>query len=92
VLLLLISTDLPRYRPIIWYIAGMNVLLGAMLLAIDLHAGLPALWTALEGPPVLAIGLVIGLLNRSSAPDRASAPVARSGEATDTLIHTSRRW
>ena len=63
VLLFLISTDVVRYRPLVWYVAAMSVVLGFMLLAIDLHAGLPAYWTAFEGPPVVVIGLLIAYLN-----------------------------
>ena len=64
VLVLLVSTDPARYRSIIWYLAAMNVLFGVILVAIDLHAGMPALWTALEGPSIAAFGIVIALLNR----------------------------
>ena len=65
VLLLIVSTDPVRYRPIVWYVAVMNVLFGLMMIAIDVHAGMPAWWTLGEGPPVIAFGIVIGLLNRS---------------------------
>ena len=65
VLVLLVSTDVVRYRPIVWFIAIMNVVFGLMIIAIDLHAGLPAYWTALEGPPIIAFGVVIALLNRA---------------------------
>ena len=64
VLLLIVSTDPVRYRPIIKYVAVMNVLFGGIVLAIDLHAGLPLLWTLAEGPPVVAFGAAIALLNR----------------------------
>lgn len=66
VLVLIVSRDPVRYRTIVWYLAVMNTLFGVMILAIDLHAGLPAMWTLLEGPPVIAFGIVIGLLNRQS--------------------------
>jgi hypothetical protein len=64
VLLLIVSTDPVRYRPIIKYFAVMNVLFGGIVLAIDLHAGLPLLWTLAEGPPVAGFGAAIALLNR----------------------------
>lgn len=67
VLVLLVSTDPVRYRAIVWYIATMNITFGMMMIAIDLHAGLPGYWTALEGPPIIAFGIVIGLLNRQVA-------------------------
>lgn len=64
VLVLIVSRDPAKYRTIVWYLAVMNTLFGAIVLFIDTHAGLPAMWTLLEGPPVIAFGIVIGLLNR----------------------------
>lgn len=64
VLLLVVSFDVRRLAPIVIYLGTMNVLLGIALLAVDLHAGLPAWWTWNEGPPVAAIGVVILLLER----------------------------
>jgi hypothetical protein len=65
VLLLIVSGDPVKYRTIVWYLAVMNVLFGLMVIGIDLHAGMPSWWTLFEGPPVIAFGIVIGLLNRS---------------------------
>jgi hypothetical protein len=70
VLLFLLSTDVARYAPIINYIAVMNVLLGAMLIVIDITAGLPVWWIVSEGPPVVLTGIAIGLLNRSVTRER----------------------
>jgi hypothetical protein len=64
VLVLIVSRDPVKYRTIVWYLAVMNTLFGAIIVVIDIHAGLPAVWTVLEGPPVIAFGIVIGLLNR----------------------------
>lgn len=44
----------------------MNILFGLVVLAIDIHAGLPTAWTALEGPPLALFGIVIAVLNRST--------------------------
>jgi hypothetical protein len=66
VLVLIVSRDPVRYRTIVWYLAVMNTLFGAIVLAIDIQAGLPVMWRLLEGPPVIAFGIVIGLLNRQS--------------------------
>jgi hypothetical protein len=41
-----------------------------MMLAIDLHAGMPPLWTAVEGPSIAAIGAVIAVLLRGARADR----------------------
>ena len=65
VLLLLVSCDLRRYRPIVFYLGVMNVLFGAMMLTIDLYAKLPMLWTLSEGPPIMAFGVVLLYLVRS---------------------------
>jgi len=64
-LLLLVSFDVRRYRPVVVYLAFMNVVLGLMLLAIDLHAGLPFWWSAGEGPGVTAMGLALAWLVRA---------------------------
>lgn len=64
VLLLIVSGDPVRYRTIVSYVAAMNVLFGLIVLAIDLYAGLPMMWTLLEGPPITAFGIAIALLNR----------------------------
>ena len=64
VLVLLVSTDPIRYRPIVTYIALLNVIFGAMLIAIDLHARMPGWWTVSEGPPIALFGLILLLLNR----------------------------
>ncbi len=58
VLLFVVASDPVRYERIVLYLGLMNILFGVALLAIDLHAGMPALWTASEGPPLAMIGIV----------------------------------
>jgi hypothetical protein len=65
VLLLLIARDPVKYASIVTYVAVLNVVFGLMLIGIDLHAGMPMWWTAGEGPPIIAFGIVVALLNRS---------------------------
>src|SRR5262245_37790519 len=65
-LLLLVSRDPVRYRTIVWYIAFVNVAFGVMIVGTDLHAGLPAVWTMVEGPPIILLGLTLAFLNRST--------------------------
>jgi hypothetical protein len=67
VLLLLLSRDPVRYRPLVRYIAIMNVLFGVMITVIDLEAGMPISWAMLEGPPVIAFGVVVGVLAHAAA-------------------------
>ena len=62
-MLYLISTDVVRYRPLVWFAAAMSVAFGVMLIGIGLHAGLPAYWVAGEGPSVIAIGCVLAWAN-----------------------------
>jgi hypothetical protein len=66
-LLLLISRNPVKHRSIVQYVALMNVLFGLFILAIDLHAGMPAFWTIGEGPPIVAFGIAIGLLSRETS-------------------------
>ena len=73
-LLLLISTDPVRYRAFVYYAAIMNLLFGFIMVAIDLHAGMPLIWTLLEGPPISALGLVLGVLNWQASLELAREP------------------
>ena len=65
VLLLVISTDVRRYHKLVGWLAWLMVGLGPALLTVDLHSGMPAMWTWTEGPPVLVIAFVILYLRRS---------------------------
>ena len=63
-LMLLVSINVRRYAAVVTYLAVMYVLLGLLLLAVDIHAGLPWLWTLGEGPPIAAMGLLLLYLHR----------------------------
>jgi hypothetical protein len=65
VLLLVVSRDPVRHRPIVRYIGVMNIVFGGLMTLIDVHAGLPILWTLLEGPPIIAFGSVVLYLSRA---------------------------
>jgi hypothetical protein len=77
VLLLIVSTDPVTYRAIVWFVAIMNVAFGILVMAIDLHAGMPLWWTLGEGPPIVAFGIVIAILN-AGMPAAASSVVTAS--------------
>ncbi len=64
-LVLLISFDLRRYRPVVAYVAWMGVVAGILLLGIDIHAGMPRYWTQAEGPMLVVMAAVILVLLRS---------------------------
>jgi hypothetical protein len=61
VFLWVVSLDPGRYRVFVWFAAVMNIAFGAMMIAIDLHAGMPAIWTALEGPSIVVMGVAIAV-------------------------------
>jgi hypothetical protein len=71
VLLFIVAADPARYERIVLFLGVTNIALGLMLLGIDVHAGLPHWWTAVEGPPVMVLGvLVLYLRNKMMAVDR----------------------
>lgn len=59
VLLLVLSTDVRRYRPVLRFVAWGTLGLGLTQTAIDVHARMPLWWTLIEGPWVIAIGLAL---------------------------------
>ena len=67
VLLLVVARDPVRHRPIVRYLGVMNVVFGVLLILIDVHAGLPTIWTLAEGPPIVAMGAVVLYLSRRDA-------------------------
>lgn len=66
VLVLIVSRDVVRYRPIVTFLGVMGIAFGAIILAIDLNAGMPWWWIAGEGPPLAAMGLLVLLLNQAA--------------------------
>jgi hypothetical protein len=60
----LASTDPIRYRALVVLLGVSNLVFGIALLGIGVTAGMPAWWTAIEGPGVVAIGIVLLLLVR----------------------------
>lgn len=71
-LVLLASTNVHRYLPFVWMIGGLNVVLGALLLAVDLRIPMPWFWTWLEGPPILTMGLLVLWASRGINPQPGS--------------------
>ena len=73
VLLLIVASDVVRYRNLVWFVAILNFVFGLMMILIDLKTGMPLLWTLLEGPPIMAFGVVIAALNRALTKQRPRA-------------------
>lgn len=63
-LLLALSTDVRRFRPLIVLFGGATLVLGLSLTAIDLVAPMPLWWTLAEGPWVVLVGGVLVVLSR----------------------------
>ena len=59
VVLLALSTDVRRYRPVIGWVGWATIGFGLAHLGIDLYAGMPTWWLLAESPWILAIGIVI---------------------------------
>ena len=64
VLLWLVSNDPIRYRSIALFCSLQNVTFGSMMIAIDVHAGMPMFWTLSEGPFIVGMGIILFVLAR----------------------------
>ncbi len=58
-LLILVSLDLDRYRPLIWYIAVGTISFGILQAIVDIQSGLPWWWTAGESVSTFLGGVLI---------------------------------
>ena len=63
-LCLVMASDLDRYRPLVRFFGVCLALLGIVLTGVDLAAGMPWWWTALEGPGAVPIGALVYFLAR----------------------------
>jgi hypothetical protein len=63
------SRDVRRFAPLLRFQAWCSLVFGTGLLILDLAVGMPWFWTLVEGPFVVAIGVVVlALLQRLPAP------------------------
>jgi hypothetical protein len=63
---LFVASDIERYRPLIKFLGAVLMLFGAVLIVIDLAAGMPPWWTASEGLSTIVFGVLLVALSRSS--------------------------
>ena len=63
-LLLVLSSDVCRYRHVLAYIGAAVAVFGLILVFVDWVEGLPLFWKVWEGPFVFVLGLAIYILNR----------------------------
>lgn len=66
-LTLILTFNVPRYWPLFGWTAMGIIAVGVGLLGIDFAAGLPTLWTAIEGPRALLFGLLLLVLWRRAS-------------------------
>ena len=57
-LLIFAASDVRRYLPLVRFLAWVAVAFGPVMIVVDHTAGMPLLWTASEGPSIIAIGVV----------------------------------
>ena len=55
---LLVSTDVPRYRPLIAPLYGLHLVFAGAMLGIDLFAGMPVWWTVAEAGTIGGFAVV----------------------------------
>lgn len=63
--MLFLSFDVRRYRPVILFKAATGVVFGIGMLALDVAVGMPWHWTVGEGPFIIALGATVFWLARS---------------------------
>lgn len=62
ILLVFISFDLERYRPLLGVLILLHGMLGLVMLGIDCWAMMPWWWTLSEGPPITIFALLLGVI------------------------------
>jgi hypothetical protein len=65
-LMLYLSFDVARHLPVVRLLALLGVVFGAVMIGIDVVAGLPRSWTLAEGPFIIVLGFAILLLARKA--------------------------
>lgn len=66
-----LSWDVVRFRPLIQFLGGLHILLGLVILGIDVSAGWPLWWILGEGPGIaLGGGLIVLLAQKTGTPAR----------------------
>ena len=59
ILLIFVSFDIDRYLPLIRLLAWVALVHGTILIGIDCYSGMPWWWTCIEGPLLIAWGMVV---------------------------------
>lgn len=77
-MVLLLSADVRRYRPMIPWLYRIHLLFAATVLCIDLFAGMPAWWAASEAGTIATVAVVILAVNRWADRVAARGPAGES--------------
>jgi len=64
---LLLSTNVRRYRPMIPWVYRVHLAFAGTVLGIDRYAGMPAWWTVAEAGTIMSVAVVILAVNRWAA-------------------------
>ena len=64
-LLLVMASDLERYRPLVRFFALAFIVLSILFTGVDVAAGMPWWWSASEGPGGVVFGALLFVLARS---------------------------
>jgi hypothetical protein len=67
-MLFFVSFDLPRYRPLLRFLAWVGIFFSIGVTVLDAKLGLPAFWIAGEGPFILLLCVVLLFLTRDKQP------------------------
>jgi hypothetical protein len=67
-MLFFVSFDLPRYRPLLRFLAWTGIFFSIGVTVLDAKLGLPAFWIAGEGPFTLLLCVVLLILTRDTQP------------------------
>ena len=72
-LCLVVVSDLERYRPLVRFLGLAFALMSVVILAVDLAAGTPWWWMALDGPGGIVFGALMFFLARPASAKGGSA-------------------
>ena len=73
-MILFVSFDVERYRPLIRFLALAALVHGAVIFGIDLALDLPLWWRCLEGPAFAASGAIVLALMRGRSDETRTRP------------------
>ena len=89
-LLILLSTDVCRYRPLIPWVYYLHLGFAGFLLGIDLFAGMPGWWIASEVGTISTVAIILLIVERIARNAAQVPPVLPFEGQQDTSAETQR--